>query len=139
MNGTELFLPVLAHVFLVIVLFVFLIVRKSLAVKRGEVDLTKTALNNQAWTPEVLQVSNNIANQFETPVLFYILSIILALLDGFSTYSLVLAWAYVALRYIHCYIHIRSNYVPYRMRVFALSMLVLLLMLIQAAITLLSL
>lgn len=139
MNGTELFLPILAHVFLVIIMFVVLIIRKSAAVKRGEVDLSKTALNNQAWTPEVIKVSNNIANQFETPVLFYILSIILALLDGFSVYTLGLAWAYVVLRYIHSYIHIGSNYVPYRMRVFALSIVILLLMLIQAAITLMGL
>lgn len=137
MNGTELFLPILAHILLVISMFIVLIVRKTAAVKRGEVDLSKTALNNQAWPAEVVKVSNNIANQFETPILFYVLTIMLALLDGFSVYSLVLAWIYVGLRYIHCYIHIGSNYVPYRMRIFALSMVVLLLMLIQAAMTLL--
>ena len=40
----------------------------------------------------------------------------------------VLAWAYVALRYIHSYIHADSNYVPYRMRVFVRSIVVLLFM-----------
>jgi len=71
MNGINMLYPVLAHIFLVLLLFILLGIRKAGAVKNKAVNLKETALNNQAWTPDVIKVSNNIANQFETPVLFY--------------------------------------------------------------------
>ena len=42
-----------------------------------------------------------------------------------SVLTLSLAWAYVGLRYIHSYIHLGSNKLMHRFRVFALSSFVL--------------
>lgn len=136
MNNVEILYPVLAHMFLVVFLFIPLIMRKSKAVKNKAVDLKETALNNQAWTSDVKKVSNNIANQFEIPVLFYALCMIIAITDNVGVLNTALAWGFVALRYVHTYVHIGSNFVPLRMRIFALSLVIVLVMLIQTAVLL---
>ncbi len=43
-------------------------------------DLTLTALDNDAWPDEVRKVSNNIRKQFQVPVLFYVLVLALYVL-----------------------------------------------------------
>ncbi len=136
MNNVEIIYPVLAHMLLVVFLYIPLIIRKSKAVKDNAVDLKETALNNQAWTPDVQKVSNNIANQFEIPILFYALCIIIALTHNVGMLNVGLAWSYVALRYVHTYVHIGSNFVPLRMRIFALSLVIILAMLIQLSVQL---
>jgi hypothetical protein len=133
MDQMQIFIPVLIHITLVIGLYILLVQRKVQALKNKLVDLKITALNNQAWPADVVKVSNNIANQFETPVLFYMLCTILVLLQGVDVVSLVLAWVYVVVRIVHIYIHVGSNYVPRRLKVFAVSLLVLLAMLIKIA------
>jgi hypothetical protein len=110
--------------------------RKAKAVKAKAVDLKQTRLNNQAWTDDVVKVSNNIANQFETPILFYTVCIVAFLADAAGGMAVYMAWGYVALRYVHAYIHITSNFVPYRMRIFALSLLLILALLVHVAHTL---
>jgi hypothetical protein len=53
-----------------------------------------------------------------------------AVVGGVSdTLLIVLAWFYTALRYFHAYVHVTSNYVPLRMKVFIVSLLVILVML----------
>jgi hypothetical protein len=133
MDQMQIFIPVLIHITLVIGLYILLVQRKVQALKNKLVDLKITALNNQAWPADVVKVSNNIANQFETPVLFYVLCTMLVLLQGVDAVSLVLAWVYVVVRIVHIYIHVGSNYVPRRLKVFAVSLLVLLAMLIKIA------
>ena len=123
--------PVLAHLFLVLGLYIILGLRKSTAVKKKSVDLKDASLNNQAWPPAVVQVSNNIANQFESPILFYALCFIGFLTGIGNVFVIFLCWSYVFLRYVHSYVHISKNIVPYRLRVFVLSLLVLLAFLIQ--------
>ena len=129
MNGTEILFPVLANILLVIIMFFVLGARKGAAVKAGLVGRDDTALDNKAWNDEVVKVSNNIANQFETPILFYLLCLG-AVVGGVSdTLLIVLAWFYTVLRYFHAYVHVTSNYVPLRMKVFIVSLLAILVML----------
>ena len=73
MNSDLVYLPVLAHIALVLFLFIRLGSEKSKAFKLGLVDPKVTALNPKAWPDAVVKISNNIANQFETPMLFYAL------------------------------------------------------------------
>ncbi|WP_342631573.1 MAPEG family protein [Marinobacter alkaliphilus] len=64
-------------------MFIMLGVRKARAVKTGKVNRHQAALDNRVWPEEVVKVSNNIANQFEAPVLFYVLCLV--------TYSIIAA------------------------------------------------
>ena len=138
MNGIEIFYPVLAHVLLVIMLFILLATRKARAVTAKAVDLRETAINNKAWTSDVVKVSNNIENQFETPILFYIVCVVSFLAGAADTINIALAWAYVALRYVHSYVHTGSNYVPNRMKIFSASLLIVLILLVRLVVQMAS-
>lgn len=120
--------PVLVHIFLVFGLYILLGKRKSAARRNKTVDLKKAALDTNAWPEDVIQVSNCIANQFQTPVIFYMLSMI-TLTQGFTNvYTLGLAWIFVVARYIHAYVHVGSNYVPMRFGFFLIATLALLIL-----------
>lgn len=125
MNLTNILLPVLVQIVLTLCLFIILGVRKSKAIKSGGVDRKKAALNNTAWPDDVVKVSNNIANQFQTPVLFYVLSIFFHITNSVSAIVLVLAWGYAISRILHAYIHIGSNFVPARLKFFMIGVLCL--------------
>ena len=139
MNGIEIFYPVSANILLVISLFFLLVNRRGKAAKTGEVDLSKTALDTSVWTQDVVKVSNNIANQFETPILFYVVCVMTFLAGAVDSISIALAWAYFGVRCVHAYIHTSSNIVAYRMRVFAVSIFIILALLVRLVIHMASL
>lgn len=126
MDQSIVFVPVLVHMLLVFFLFILLGIKKSAAVRAGLVDRNKTALNPKAWPDSVVKVSNNIANQFESPVLFYMLAVILYITGSVNEWVVLLTAIYVATRYLHSYFHVTSNYVPLRFKAFLAGMLILL-------------
>jgi hypothetical protein len=126
MDNNVIFLPVLAHMLLVFGLYIFLGKVKSLAVKEGQVDRQKAALNSREWPEYVVKVSNNLANQFESPILFYMLSVMYYLSDNVSAVLIILLSLYTISRYVHAYVHVTSNYVPYRFKSFLVGVLILL-------------
>ena len=131
MNSNHIIWPVLAQIFLTLMMFTILGVRKSKAIKAGEVNKQQAALNNRVWPESVVKVSNNIANQFEIPVLFYALCSVLYNIDAVGMITILLAWLFVLSRFAHAYVHIGSNYVPMRLRLFLVGCFVLIAMLIQ--------
>ena len=138
MKPLSILYPVLVHIVLVLGLYIVLGIRKSAEIKSKSVDLKETSLNNKAWPTGVVQVSNNIDNQFESPLLFYVVCIITYLAEASTSISILLAWLYVALRYFHSYIHIGSNFVPYRLKIFVVSLLIILALLILLVIRMLT-
>jgi hypothetical protein len=126
MNNDLIFLPVLAHVILVFMLYIYLGMVKSTAVKAGNVDRKDAALNANAWPKPVMKVINNLNNQFESPVIFYIISIIFYLTNNVDGILLSIMSLYVLTRYMHAYVHVTSNYVPYRFKLFLVGVLILL-------------
>ena len=76
--------------------------------------------------PDELRVfTRNFINLFEVPVLFYVGVVLVYITGQVNTWLIVLAWLYVALRYLHTYIHLTSNDVMLRFKVYASSGLVL--------------
>jgi len=76
--------------------------------------------------PDYMVISRQtLKNQFELPIFFYFLISVILAFDKVSQLDLVLAWIFVASRYLHCYIRLNSNHVPSRAKVFQLGMLVL--------------
>lgn len=133
MNSNHIFWPILAQIFLTLIMFILLGVRKAKALKAGEVNRSETALNNRVWPEYVIKISNNIANQFETPVLFYALCLVLYSINAAGMVALVLAWLFVLSRFAHAYVHIGSNYVPMRLRLFLFGCFVLIALLVNVA------
>lgn len=119
------FFPLLAQIALTVAVYFWLGVVKARATQRGEVDALRRALHRDAWPDHVIQVSNNIDNQFETPVLYYALLLVLWAIPAVDIYALLLAWGYVATRIVHVYVHLGSNYVPLRRRVFSIGVVCL--------------
>lgn len=134
MDSGLMILPLLAQMLLTLVMFMLLGSRKASAYRSGQADPRLTALDGRAWPEPVLKVSNNIANQFETPILFYILGLLAIQLEMVSLPLLVLSWLYVAARIGHAVVHVGSNRVPIRMRFFIASLVILLIQLGMVAV-----
>jgi hypothetical protein len=125
MSSINIFWPVLAQIGLTLAMFIMLGIRKSKAVKAGEVDRIKANLDNRVWPNYVVQVSNNIGNQFEAPVLFYVMCFVFYTVDAVNVLAFILASLFVLSRFAHAYVHIGSNYVPMRFRFFLAGCLIL--------------
>ena len=133
MTSSYILWPVLAQIFLTLGMFTVLGVRKARAVTAGKVNRQEARLDNRAWPEDVVKASNNIANQFEVPVLFYVLCLVADSIDFSGIGVIVLAWLFVLSRYAHAYVHVGSNYVPFRMRLFLAGCFVLIAMLALVA------
>ena len=133
MNRDLIFLPALAQILLTLAVYVYLGIVKAKALRLGQVDLQRRALHEDAWPDYVRQVSNNIRNQFETPVLFFALVFILWGLQAVNAISLALASGFSLARLAHAYVHLGSNFVPLRRKIFTVSCLLLLGMILVAA------
>ena len=120
--------PVIAQLLIPILVLLLNGKRKSSDVKSGTFDREKAAMNNEAWSKPVVLTSKNLANQFQLPVIFYVLCLVLAGIDAVTMIILVVAWVFVATRYVHAYVHVTTNYVPARLRAFLLGALSLFVM-----------
>lgn len=96
------------------------------AVRTGEIDPRFFRAYRDADEPELLRIhSRHLVNLLEAPVLFYVIAIIAFVTQLTGPVPLLLAWSYVLLRYVHSYVHLTTNHVMTRFRVFAASWFVL--------------
>jgi hypothetical protein len=96
------------------------------SVARRETRLSDVALGQPNWPPHITQVGNCYENQFQLPVLFYVVVIIALVLRKADLLFVILSWVFVVLRIVHAAIHCTSNNMLYRFQVFAAGALVLL-------------
>ena len=73
MEDKYIFAPVLVQVMLTLCLYIYLAVAKKKSATLGQVNEERRALHDDAWPDGVLQINNCIRNQFEVPLLFYVL------------------------------------------------------------------
>lgn len=128
MTAKLFFLPVITQILLTFWMYIRLARAKARAIREGRVDEARRALHDDAWPDDVLQINNNIRNQFELPVIFYALMLMAWNLGFAGVVLLVTAWLFVLTRIVHAAIHTGSNYVPLRRNVFMLGALVLITM-----------
>lgn len=69
--------------------------------------------------------AENLANLFELPVLFYALVPLLLVTGSVDAFQVVLAWIFVAFRYVHSFIHITYNRVVHRFIAYVIGSLAL--------------
>jgi hypothetical protein len=124
MNQTTIFWPVIAQVLLVFIAYGLLSLRRTAAIKAGNVKLSDFPANRHE-PRESIFIHNNLLNQFQLPVLFYVVCLCLYVTEGNSTVTLVLAWIFVLSRYIHAAVHMTTNRMPYRQSAFAVGYVVL--------------
>ncbi|GGH17999.1 hypothetical protein GCM10007036_19880 [Alsobacter metallidurans] len=120
--------PVLAQVLLTFVVLFATGSARFKALRERRVKIGAIAVANEGWPEDVRKFSNNYANQFETPVLFYVLCGIAIFIRATDILMLVLAWLFVVTRVLHAFIHTGSNDVQTRFRVFLAGVAVLIIM-----------
>ncbi|MET3790294.1 MAPEG family protein [Aquamicrobium terrae] len=128
MNPTAMLWPMVAHFVLVAALYALLGLRRRQAVQSGKVRPSQWKLRSNGEPEISATVSNNIMNQFELPVLFHVVCLALYVTAGVSWIAVILAWLFVALRYVHAFEHVTSNRPPLRGMIFGAGFLVLVLM-----------
>lgn len=128
MTRDWIFVPVIVQVLMTLLIYVRLIKVKIREIRAGRVDKTRSALHEEAWGDAVLQINNNIRNQFELPVLFYVMAAVLWAMDSVNGLAIAAAFLFVLSRIAHALIHLGSNYVPNRRRTFTVGWWVLMFM-----------
>lgn len=133
MKGQLILVPVLVQVALTMAVYILLSTAKAKAARRGEVDPARRGLYDDAWPESVIKINNNIRNQFEVPVLFYVLCLVLLALNAVNSAAIAVAWLFSLSRVAHAYIHIYPNHVPIRRRVFMFGCLMVIALMAMAA------
>ena len=124
--NTSIILPVIALVLLTAVVWVRLYVERIRELRQRRIDPQSLATSASAGqTMQRVQASDNFRNLFEVPVLFYALCAVLVSAQHVSSFFVIGAWVYVALRYLHSFIHLTYNRVIHRFAVYVLSTVIL--------------
>jgi hypothetical protein len=106
-------------------------------VKRGETKVRDIALDHSKWPPAVVQIGNCFNNQFQLPVLFYVLVVLALFLHKADLLFVALSWVFVISRIVHAAIHTTSNVVIQRFSAYTVGALALLIMWVVFAIRIL--
>jgi hypothetical protein len=117
---TSILWPMLAHVAWVVLLYLWLTYARWVAVKRGEVDYSSFEFNHEE-PPAVQRIRLNLANQFEWPVVFYVLVVLLVALGRVTLFDVIAAWVFVIGRVIHTLVQCLTDNVPLRGQVFMIN------------------
>ena len=128
--------PLFFQILLVFGLMIWMGKERQTAIRRGEVHPRDIALREPKWPPKATQVANCFSNQFEIPVLFYVVTILALITRQADLLFVFLSWLFVILRYIHAFIHTTSNRVPRRGLVYGIGVLVLVALWVELALRL---
>jgi hypothetical protein len=124
--GSAFVLPVFAMVLLSALVWLRLYQTRIGEMKRKRIHPQRVATSAEmAQLVEDTRAADNFRNLFELPVLFYAAMLLVTVSRTESPVLLGLAWAFVALRYLHSYIHCTYNRVKDRFSVYLLSAIAL--------------
>jgi hypothetical protein len=121
MTVQEVLLPLFLEVILTFVLLFWLAPLRGRDFSSGVARPENVALREPNWSQRSLQVSYSYSNQFEQPVLFYVLTILAWVTRHADLIFVVLAWIFVIFRYLQAYVHVTTNQVRLRGAFFGVS------------------
>jgi hypothetical protein len=127
MQGEAIFWPMLTQVGLTYGIYALVSRRRIAAITAGEAKIGDFRIPTNE-PDRSASANRNLINQYELPVLFYACCISLFALGAAGTAAVLLAWAFVASRGVHAYVHVTTNRVRYRRPAFIAGFLILLLM-----------
>ena len=121
-------LPLFVEVLLTFgVMFGMMYFRTS-SLQRGETRFADIALREPNWPVRATQFGYAFANQFELPVLFYVLTILEIITHSADLLFILLAWVFVAMRVLQSVVHVTNNNVRVRGAFYGVGALVLFIM-----------
>src|SRR5262245_19925985 len=115
----SLLVPMLAQIDWTFLLYAWLTIARAQAVQRGEVVYGDFA--RHAEPHHVARITYNLANQFELPVIFYALVVLLVALNKVTTIDIAAAWVFVAGRVAHTLVQTLTDNVLLRGQVFLIN------------------
>jgi hypothetical protein len=128
MSVQAILLPLFVEVMLTFVLLLILAPMRTRDFGSGAVRPQDIALREPNWPKRTQQFANAFSNQFELPVLFYVLTILEYITHLAGVAFVVLAWIFVIFRVLQAFVHVTSNIVRLRGAFFAISAVVLAIM-----------
>ena len=102
-------LPVFVLVGLAFFLLLWMATARTKALKARETSLKDVALRQPNWPEKATQIGNCFSNQFEIPVLFYILIALALPLRHADLFIVLMSWVFVVTRLVHTGIFVTSN------------------------------
>jgi hypothetical protein len=121
-------LPVFVLVGLTFALLLWMATARARALTGKEIRIKDIALGQPNWPERPTQIGNCFSNQFELPVLFYILIAVALPLRHADLVIVLLSWVFVVTRFAHAGIFVTSNNVQQRSLAWFAGVLVLLAM-----------
>jgi hypothetical protein len=131
-------LPVFVLAALTLALALWMGYERNRVIYSKEVRIKDIALSKENWPEQAKKVSNSYHNQYELPVLFYVLVAFALITRKADLVFVVLSWMFVISRLVHAYIHTTTNRVPRRFFVYLVGLVVLTIMWIYFATLILS-
>ncbi|MEI7804388.1 MAG: MAPEG family protein [Hyphomicrobiales bacterium] len=128
MSIQAILLPLFVQVALTLGLLLYLAELRRRDVASGAVRPSKIGLSEPDWSPRAKQVSYAFSNQFELPVLFYVLTILVIITRKGDLLFVIMAWIFVVMRILQAWIYITSNNVRYRFMYYLVGAIVLIVM-----------
>lgn len=128
MSVQMILLPLFVQVLLTIALGLMMAVRRRQALMSRETRWQDIALREPGWPKDAMAVGNAWLNQFEVPVLFYVLTILALITKQADTLFVMMAWIFVLMRILQAGVFVTSNHVPTRGAFFGIGVIVLSLM-----------
>jgi hypothetical protein len=121
-------LPLFIEVLLTFgVMFGMMYFRTS-SLQRGETRLKDIALRESNWPVRATQFGYAFANQFELPVLFYVLTILEIVTRHADRLFVLLAWIFVLTRVLQAWVHVTNNNVRVRGAFYGVGAIILVIM-----------
>ena len=128
MSIQSVLLPLFVEVLLTFGVMLGMMYFRTSTLQRGETRFAEIALREPNWPVRATQFANSFANQFELPVLFYVLTILEVVTHNADLLFVVLAWIFVAMRILQAVVHVTSNNVRLRGAYYGIGAFVLFVM-----------
>jgi hypothetical protein len=126
MSELSLVYPMLALVLLTCGVLIVLFRSRVRMVREGLAPVSYFRVFQGSPEPEfAAKPARHFTNLFEAPTLFYVVCLTAMVAGVGGTAVVAMAWGYVAMRYLHTWIHLGSNRVRHRMRAYFASWLLL--------------
>jgi hypothetical protein len=125
MTPQEILLPLFVEVILTFLLLFYLAPLRARDFNAGVARPENVSLREPNWSPRALQVGYAFSNQFELPVLFYVLTILVFVTHHGTFLFVILAWIFVIFRILQAYVHVTSNKIRVRGVFFGIAALAL--------------
>ncbi len=129
MSFNAILAPLFVQVALTFALLIWMGALRIRQVNGGLVQIRDIALGEPSgWPEDSRQAANAFRNQFELPVLYYLLVVLVLVVAPATPGMALLSWLFVATRILHALVHVTTNNVPRRFFTYTAGLVILALM-----------